>query len=389
MAGWPLFVYPDFATNQIGQAEPRLHPFRGASSRPDSTGVQFIATIVGESFVAVESSIGADTTEAHVLQFLRDAALSIRALPDLPADKAPLTDEQIMERATELLQRGVTLKQSLLMAQLVPGVRWSALLNDSLASKTDRALPGIVVLTNDELIRHVGLYLAINTWEPTSNDTVSFTAFQRLGAAHARGLQTFVFDGRSAHAIMLVPFEFTHEQVVYWEPWGEGTFLSPPHNRAEITATPHPKFERYFILSTKDLHTVLYSAQMPEQQMAWLLRAMQTFAAPPEDALRAARLKDSGLSRRDLLIRAGKYFLSVNDRLRATNAFVICRALHNESAEVSAGLAELASIANNGEEAKRLYSKAITQLTTSPLTERLDRLEARYRQRLADLQQTR
>jgi hypothetical protein len=27
MAGWPLFVYPDFAFAQINPAERRLHPF--------------------------------------------------------------------------------------------------------------------------------------------------------------------------------------------------------------------------------------------------------------------------------------------------------------------------------------------------------------------------
>lgn len=154
---------------------------------------------------------------------------------------------------------GVSLQQQLRMNMALTGEAHFAVLNNKLATAADSTVPGTLAL-----------------------DPASLTDFARwlLGLGEST-LTVSVFDGRVAHAIVLDSYDFASETFVYWDPWGQGSFLQKANNGANVDARPHPTRPRYWLISFAELESVLYSL-VGRQGVLYDAIRLCTLAAAPQ-----------------------------------------------------------------------------------------------------------
>lgn len=185
------------------------------------------AAVIAKGLLVIKLSGPGPAGAEPARDYLRGALRSLREAG------APARQEAVSGGS----DTGASLQQQLRMSAALTGETYLAVLNNKLATAADRAVPGTFAL-----------------------DPASLTDFARwlLGLGESM-LTVSVFDGRVAHTINLESYDFGSETFVYWDPWGQGSFLQKANNAAGIDARPHPTRPRYWLMSFAELESVLYS----------------------------------------------------------------------------------------------------------------------------------
>lgn len=227
----------------------------GAALSPEprriwATASETIAAAAIAKGVLVVKLSGLEPGAEPARDFLRRALLSLRDAAAAPRQEAVAASSDT----------GTSLQQQLHLKAALTGEAHFALLNSKLATATDSAVPDTLALDPPSLTDFARLLLGMGE----ANFTVS------------------VFDGRVAHAINLNGYDFSSETFIYWDPWGEGSFLQKANNAAAIDAQPQPGRRRYWRVSFAELESVLYSVIARQQVFFDAIRLCTLAAAPPQ-----------------------------------------------------------------------------------------------------------
>ncbi len=149
---------------------------------------------------------------------------------------------------------GASLAQGLWMTEALFGEKYGALLNKHLMTEEDRLLPNTVWFEPSLLLKCIRYCL--------DNDL--------------EGVLATVFDGASAHTIILEDFNTTTETYVYLDPWGQGSFLEARNNAAGINALQHPTESRSWLLKSEELERVIYAFTLSETELIKLLQWLES-----------------------------------------------------------------------------------------------------------------
>jgi hypothetical protein len=323
---------------------------------------QIARTLNRRNILTFSCVVGKADDDRQCAQLIRQTLLSLQRLPDLPSNKAPLTLE-------DLLNQGLTLKQTLFVSEAVFGKQWGALINGELATRQDRRLPRVVVLQPMELTRHVRLRLLTGQGDL---DLASDDELRQAGHDPDRlsfpRLLAIVFDGAVAHSIVLSHFDRKVGGYVYWEPWPKGTFLGQEKNKAGVAARQHSYHPKYFWITEEELGKVLYGVLDKWEALEHDRQLIELLSQPVEQALaKLTRLHDADPENLQTsearLLGAGQSYLLEVQAKEATSAFQICRTLYPASNEAAIGLADARRLQGDRERATKLYREAMDQLT--------------------------
>jgi hypothetical protein len=106
-----------------------------------------------------------------------------------------------------------------------------------------------------------------------------------LGLGYSDG-SSMVFDGQVGHAVELRGYDFEKNAFVYWDPWGEGSFLEKSNNAAGVAAWPHPTEQRLWMISFDDLERVLYEVTVRLNTLSEVFRLCTLAADTPQNMTR-------------------------------------------------------------------------------------------------------
>jgi len=197
----------------------------------------FAATTNRNNIVALVGSADDVSTVTSLKDYLRAALLT------LTRDKP---EQAHAPTAEEMLNAGADLAEGLEMNRLLTGREFRALLNQQLMTIPDSELAAATPLEPDTLIKAIRLGLQLDGAVPQ--------------------FMSDVFDGKSAHSIILEGYDQATDTVSYWDPWGHGSFLAAGSNVAGVKATPDPTQERIWLVKGDQFGRVVYAVimEMPE-----------------------------------------------------------------------------------------------------------------------------
>jgi hypothetical protein len=225
---------------------------------------------------------------------------------------------------------------------LVPGEATALLLNDELATRSDRKAPSAVVVSPKELMLLLRLALAL-TPQPM--------------------FMTFVHDGHSGHVVTLEAFDEAKQRYIYWEPWGKGSFLEEDNNRAGVKAEPCPGKRKFFQISTADLQSVAQGVvTVPFSGLRPYFRGGNMEQAVREYRILKGRYPRSPEVAQVNLLKAGQILADGKEHARALNIYAVCVALHDNSARALAGIAAIYAKTGETKSALNFYADAIKTL---------------------------
>jgi hypothetical protein len=146
-----------------------------------------------------------------------------------------------------------------------------------------------------------------------------------------------VFDGRMAHTINITSTSANLEQVMYWDPWGEGSFLQAANNAAGVDVVPSPTEPRIWIVRFDDVERVLYAAIILPESVKLLEGLLKDLKSPRSavqtySALRAREPK-AHLAQPTTWRRLTTIFAFQQRRELATNARKVADALEGRTAQ--------------------------------------------------------
>jgi hypothetical protein len=325
----------------------------GNIARAQIVKVQIATTLNRRNLLTIGCPVRKGDDERKGSQLVRQTFLSLKRLPDLPARKAPLT-------ADDLRDRGLTLKEGLYVNESLLGEKWGALVNEEWASLEDRHLSRVVLLPATELLREVRLHLLAGQGDLNVGPGAGRKG--RYGE-----LQVAVFDGATAHAIVLRSYDRGAGRYIYWEPWGKGTFLGRGNNRAGVAARPQPSERKFFSVTEKELGEVLYAVSAPWEVLEPDHRLLELLNGPEAqvvDALRKMHEKDpqNTQTREQRLLSMGRFLLLEEQPRKAALAFRACRALDPESVRALVGLGDAQRAAGDQVGAAPFYRQALAEL---------------------------
>jgi hypothetical protein len=225
-----------------------------------------LATINQHNIVALVGSVKGPDTEGATNDFLRAVLSSLRA--EKPTQSSP-------DAAARRLDEGADLQQGLEEYRALTGRELRALLNEQLMTEADNSLAEAVPVKPAVLLQ--GLRQI---------------CWLRLGIPDA-----IVFDGRSAHAIVVISCDPETDTFTYWDPWGVGSFLAAASNLAGVTAVPDPTGKPLWIVKGEQLERVIYSVELEFDD------ALKLAATMPLDAFGALGERPEDAKRTDLFRR--------------------------------------------------------------------------------------
>ncbi len=311
---------------------------------------QIALTLNRRNLLIVACLVPKDEDERKCSEMIRQTMLSLRRLPDLPQEKAPLT-------ADDLMVRGTTLKELLFMNESISKERWGALVNDEFARPQDRRLPRVAVLKPQELMRHLRLYMLAGQGE--------LALATRPGRrSQMVSLLTTVYDEATAHAILLQSYDRAAGRYVYWEPWAKGTFLGRGNNRAGIAARGDRKI---FSVTEAELTKVLYTLSAPWEELEPDHRLLELLDGPEArvvEALKKIYENDPQNSqiREQRLLNLGQFLLLEEKPRKAVVAFRACRTLHPKSIRALVGQGDALRAVGDRDGAATLYRQARAEM---------------------------
>ncbi len=205
------------------------------------------------------------------------------------------------------------------------------LINADLMSSRDKKLPEKVVLKPRELVRFTRLLVLMRGF---AGSTVAPLAT--------------VFDGKSAHVVILKGFDRSKHCFLYSDPWVIDTFLVQRNNKADVNAVPHSGKQDDWQVKEDELERVLYKIVVRADVVRKLSEFLATMRGGTDQAvaaylkIKADDPKNPGL---DVvrLNRAGFHFLDAHEPETAVTVFTVNLKLNPSSAEAHAGLAEALS----------------------------------------------
>jgi hypothetical protein len=286
----------------------------------------FANAVNGRHMILFAATILPDVDEANARKLLTDAALSLK---------------HYEKHAASILYRGDAK---------------ATLLNDDLATRQDRKMPGAIILNPEQLILVVRMSLELDP--PPA------------------GCITFVHDGKSGHMVTLQDYDRTKKRFTYTDSLGNRSFLQEGNNRAGVKAE-QIKGSR-FSVTEAELQSVLVGVMsIPVSG----LRAY--FAATKlEDGVRIYQAVATAFpGDRELteafLLRAAQILAEGKEAERAVNVFGVCLMLHKKSARALAGIADVYATSGQTKPAVNFYADAIKALPEDPA------VDAKQREQLA------
>lgn len=313
---------------------------------------QLALTLNRRNILMIACLVPKDEDERKCAEMVRQTMLSLRRLPDLPQEKAPLT-------ADDLMVRGTTLKELLFMNESMFRNEWGAFVNDKFARLRDRRLPRVAVLKPQELMRHLRLYMLAGQGE--------LALAPRPGRRPQMvSLQTTVYDEATAHAIVLEFYDRAAGRYVYWEPWAKDTFLGRGNNRAGIAARETSN-RKFFSVTEAELTKVLYTLSAPWEELEPDHRLLELLDEPEARAVEALKKKHENdpqnhQTSEQRLLTLGQFLLLEEKPRKAAVTFRACRTLHPKSIRALVGAADALRAAGDRDGAAALYRQARTEL---------------------------
>jgi hypothetical protein len=255
--GWD-FVASESSSLAGGKRSISWRMRRQISGRASPERRIVLATINQHNIVALVGSVKDPDTEGATNDFLRAVLSSLRA--EKPTQSPT-------DAAAQRLDEGTDLQQGLEEWRALTGRELRALLNEQLMTEADNSLAEAVPVKPAVLLQ--GLLQV---------------CWRRLQFPAA-----IVFDGKSAHAIVVISCDPKRETFTYFDPWDVGSFLAAGSNLAGVAAVPDPTRERLWIVKAEQLERVIYAVELEFDDVLKLSAAM------PLDAFGALgeRLEDA------------------------------------------------------------------------------------------------
>lgn len=305
----------------------------------------FCTTMNGKSIILISVSVFPEMNEQECSKWLQETMLSVVRYEPAASDSSPAADaERSAGNGTESKPK------------LYPADASALLINSDLATGRDRQEASSIVVEPQYLLAVLRLALVL---EKNAMVTTELT------------------DGQSSHMVNFEGYDEQTGRFLYWEPRGQGSFLSEGNNIAGVKAEPHPEKRKYFYVKQDELATVV-RAIITEAQYYRLLgatgdlkQAVQEYSALHKEWPEAMETSQ------ERLLQAGQTLIDMDQLPRSQNCFAVCYNLYPKSARALAGIAEVFVKAKEFEPAANFYQSAIEQLPAD------DSLDAERRETLS------
>jgi hypothetical protein len=226
---------------------------------------------------------------------------------------------------------------------LYPGDASAMLINDELAGREDRKIPGAFILEPEKLILLMRMTLEL---APDS---------------YMIGLH----DGHKGHVVTMHGYDRAKRGMLYTDTWGAGhSFLQEDNNRAGVKAIVT---DEGFLVNEGELQNVL----------TWVLKARWSAVRPyfvtrtweetaREYRVMRLRYPDSPELSEEFLLKAGYLLLEGNEPMRAANLLAICIVFHDKSSRALAAVAAAYARLDKPDSALKCYGEAVDGLADDP-----------------------
>lgn len=138
--------------------------------------------------------------------------------------------------------RGLSIEKTYMLHQSIFGKKIECLINKDLRSRKFDKIEKQRILKSDEIVN------ILQRYSEKKCDDIDIT--------------TFVHDGLLGHSIVINGF-YKNGDIIYWDPWGESSFLAEGNNSAGISATKSSDSPRQWLVNLDDFKKVLYVIFMP------------------------------------------------------------------------------------------------------------------------------